>query len=47
MAYFDPLIIEDIQENQDIYFQEHNNILQKASRNFNSYVKSEIFKKFF
>lgn len=46
MAYFDPLIIEDIQENQDIYFQEHNNILQKASRNFNSYVKSEIFKKF-
>jgi len=46
MAYMDPLIIEDIQETQDIYFQEHNNILHKASRNFNSYVKSEIFKKF-
>lgn len=47
MAYLDPLIIEDIEDNnQDIYFQEHDNVLQKASRNFNSYVKSELFKKF-
>lgn len=46
MAYSDPLIIEDIDENQDNYFQEHDNSLHKASRNFNSYVKSEIFKKF-
>jgi hypothetical protein len=28
------------------YFQEHDNVIQKTSRNFNSYVKSEIFKKF-
>lgn len=41
-SYSDPLIIENI-ENSSEYFQEHNNILQKASRNFNSYVKSQIF----
>ena len=46
MAYSDPLIIEEIGETSDIYFQEHDNILQKTTRNFNSYVKSEIFKKF-
>lgn len=45
MAYLDPLIIEDIKDD-NIYFQEHNNIIQKASRNFNSFVKSEIFKRF-
>jgi ubiquinone/menaquinone biosynthesis C-methylase UbiE len=39
------LIIENIGEEDNIYFQEYDSILQKASRNFNSYVKSEIFKK--
>jgi hypothetical protein len=50
MNYQDPLIIGDIKPktntNTDIYFQEHNNILQKASRNYNSFVKSQIFDKF-
>jgi len=50
MAYLDPLVIEDINkdDNKDdnIYFQEYDNILHKASRNFNSNVKSEIFKKY-
>jgi hypothetical protein len=50
MALFDPLIIGEKEEtqdaNQDTYFQEHDNVLQKASRSFNSYVKSELFKKF-
>ena len=46
MALSDPLIIENIKEEPNVYFQEHNNILQKASRNFNSYVKTEILKKF-
>ena len=32
--------------NEKIYFQEHDNHLQKASRNYNSFVKSELFKKF-
>lgn len=45
MAYSDPLIIENIDDSQ-VYFQEHDNVLQKSSRNFNSFVKSEIFKTF-
>lgn len=45
MSLSDPLIIEDIKE-ENIYFQEHDNILQKASRNYNSFVKSEILKMF-
>jgi len=48
MASNDPLIIEDetTKQDDDIYFQEHDNALQKASRNYNSFVKSELFKKF-
>lgn len=46
MAYDDPLIIEDMTDDPKMYFQEHDSSLQKASRNFNSYVKSELFKKF-
>ncbi len=46
MAFKDPLIIEDLNDEPLMYFQESDNILQKASRNFNSYVKSELFKKF-
>lgn len=43
MSYSDPLVIEDI----DIgYFQEHDNPLQKSSRNFNSFVKGKIFDRF-
>ena len=49
MSYFNPLIIEDISDdnilNNNIYFQEHDNILQKASRNFNSFVKSKLFER--
>ena len=45
MAYSVPLIIEDIKD-EDIYFQEHDNELQKASRSYNSFVKSELFNKF-
>lgn len=45
MAYSDPLNIENIDDSK-VYFQEHDNVLQKSSRNFNSFVKSEIFKTF-
>ena len=44
MNYKDPLIIEELSSNG--YFQEHDNPIQKATRNFHSYVKSEIFKSF-
>ena len=40
-SYKTPLIIEQI--NTRGYFAVHENLLQKASRNFNSYVKSELF----
>jgi hypothetical protein len=48
MAVHDPLIIEEEKEDdgEDVYFQEHDNVLQKASRNYNSFVKSELFDKF-
>lgn len=52
MSLFDPLVIENeqsdanTQSNGQNYFQEHNNSLQKSSRNFNSFVKSKIFEKF-
>ena len=47
LSYEMPLIIEDLDIYQTAtYFQEHDNILQKASRNFNSYVKSEIVGQF-
>ncbi len=47
MSYTDPLIIEDLSSDADnIYFQEHDNRLQKASRNFNSFVKSKIFEQY-
>jgi SAM-dependent methyltransferase len=45
MSYYDPLVIEDLSE-EDSYFQEHDNQLQKASRNFNSFVKSKIFERY-
>ncbi len=45
MSYKDPLIIEEIDSSQ-LYFQQHDNILQKASRNFNSFVKGQIFEQF-
>ena len=43
-SYKTPLVIEDIKTNG--YFAIHENVLQKASRNFNSYVKSELFKSY-
>jgi SAM-dependent methyltransferase len=46
LSYENPLVIEDDEENVETYFQEHDNQLQKASRNYNSFVKSELFKKF-
>lgn len=47
MSYKDPLVIENIDtKNIDIYFQQHDNALQKASRNYNSYVKAKIFEQF-
>ena len=44
MNYKDPLIIEEL--SGDRYFQEHDNPIQKATRNFHSYVKSQIFNNF-
>ncbi len=44
MNYKDPLVIEKIDLN--VYFREHDNPLQKATRNFHSYVKAQIFNKF-
>ena len=47
MSYKDPLIIEDLDlTNLSNYFQQHDNILQKASRNYNSFVKAKIFEQF-
>lgn len=48
MSYKDPLVIEDLdlKSQDDNYFQEHDNQLQKASRNFNSYVKFVLFSRF-
>lgn len=45
MSYNEPLVIEDLKELTN-YFQEHDNPLQKATRSFNSFVKSEIFEQF-
>jgi hypothetical protein len=44
-SYKNPLIIEELDDN-NVYFQQHDNQLQKASRNFNSFVKSKIFEQF-
>ena len=41
-SYKTPLVIEQL--NTSGYFAIHENPLQKASRNFNSFVKSELFK---
>jgi SAM-dependent methyltransferase len=41
-SYKNPLVIEQLDTRG--YFAVHENLLQKASRNFNSYVKNEIFK---
>jgi SAM-dependent methyltransferase len=41
-SYATPLVIED--EQQKSYFTIHENAIQKASRNFNNYVKSKMFK---
>lgn len=47
MSYKDPLIIEKLDlQNLNTYFQQHDNALQKASRNYNSFVKSKIFEQF-
>jgi hypothetical protein len=52
ISYENPLVIEeddkDDKDDKDVesYFQEHDNQLQKASRSYNSFVKSELFKKF-
>jgi SAM-dependent methyltransferase len=46
ISYENPLVIEEDEPNDETYFQEHNNQLQKASRSYNSFVKSELFKKF-
>lgn len=44
LSYQTPLVIEDLKVSN--YFQEHDNILQKASRNFNSFVKGKICDQF-
>ena len=44
MSYNEPLVIEDLKISN--YFQENDSQLQKASRNFNSYVKAQIFEQF-
>lgn len=47
MAYADPLVIEDEGKTSGdgtVYFQEHDSTRHKASRNYNSCVKSDIFK---
>jgi SAM-dependent methyltransferase len=44
MNYKDPLVIENIKV--DAYFQENDNPIQKATRNFHSYVKAQIFAQF-
>ncbi len=44
MSYFNPLVIEDLAETN--YFQVADNTLHKASRSFNSFVKSQIFETF-
>ena len=49
MNYQNPLVIENItkQEIQSSnYFQEHDNTIYKASRNFNSYVKATLLEKY-
>ena len=46
MAYDNPLVIEQSDNNLNMYFKDQDNILQKASRSFNSYVKSKIFSEF-
>jgi SAM-dependent methyltransferase len=44
-SYKTPLVIEDLKESSG-YFAIHDNVLQKTSRNFNNYVKSELFKSY-
>lgn len=44
MSYKEPLVIEELETTN--YFQEHDNPLQKATRNFNSFVKAQIFEQF-
>jgi len=44
MSYSNILNIEDEEKEENMYFEVDNNELQKASRNYNSYVKTEIFK---
>jgi SAM-dependent methyltransferase len=47
VSYEDPLLIETLDLTKvGHYFQEHDNPLQKPSRNFNSYVKAKIFEQF-
>ncbi len=47
MSYKDPLVIEDLDlAAQQGYFQQHDSVLQKASRNFHSFVKAKIFEQF-
>jgi hypothetical protein len=54
MGLHDPLTIEEMgtasksesETEPMMYFQQADNVLQKASRNYNSYVKSELFKRF-
>jgi SAM-dependent methyltransferase len=55
MSYKNPLVIEDLGDEAKYestdgkvvsYFQKHDNQLQKESRNYNSFVKSEIFNQF-
>lgn len=46
MSYKKPLVIENLSQEDLSYFQEHDNQLQKASRNFNSYVKATILEQF-
>jgi SAM-dependent methyltransferase len=46
MAYKKPLVIENLKSDDLSYFQEHDNQLQKSSRNFNSFVKATILEQF-
>lgn len=46
LSYQTPLVIEEFDEKMAGYFQVNESELHKASRNFNSYVKTKIFEQF-
>jgi hypothetical protein len=47
LSYQNPLIIEEMKlSTNDIYFQKNESDIHKASRNYNSFVKSQIFNQY-